>query len=443
LTSLLLYTPAHTPRLRYVCRWIFDERLGIPCILTADAAYWKAYHGPRLWYATEPAPPGDLRILPQGLLQEQDIRPQQLRINRWKHSTILYYNQPGAALPFDILAAVFYLISRYEEYLPHEPDRHGRYPAAASAAARYAFLQEPVVDQWLQQLRLMLVRRFSLELPEQPFRFEPTYDVDIAWKYRHKGPRRYWGGLARDLLQLRWAGIPARIAAGMGIRPDPYYSFDWLDALHVRYGLQPLYFFLVSSGSRYDRNLPPGSGSMQRLMHRTAQRYPTGLHPSYRSHQDEAILAEERRILTAHTGQEVTRSRQHYIKLTLPHTYQRLIAAGITHDYSMGYASDNGFRAGTSRSFPWYNLPAEEATGLRIHPFVYMDATSRFYHRHKPAEAWLEWERLWHAVKRTSGTFTGIWHNHLLGAGRQSRGWRALYQKMLAYAAQQQSKKEG
>lgn len=429
--SLLIYSGFDSHRLQYVLQWIFTEQLGMAYRVTMDAAEWVCYKGPRINYSSTVLVADTLQILPHTLLQENDIRSQVLAVQRWKHSTILFYNHPGAEIPFDFFAAVFYLISRYEEYLPHKEDRHGRYEAGQSAAVQYSFLQEPVVDQWIGQLRRILVQQFHLFLPAPSFRFQPTYDVDIAWKYRHRGPKHYWGGMVRELLQLKWLSAASRLTNGLIKGKDPYDCFDWLDQLHERYGLDPVYFFLAGSGSAYDRNVLPGTPAMQDLMHRIGKRYTAGLHPSYLSHADPAILYQERYIVAAHTEQDIVRSRQHYIKFRLPQTYRNLLQAGITDDYSMGYASANGFRAGTSNAFTWFDLEAAAVSTLRVHPFVFMDATTRFYDHHRPEDAWLEWERLWHAVQQTGGTFISIAHNHLLSPARENKGWAALYQKEL------------
>lgn len=431
--ELLIYSPDITPRLQYIARWLEAAQLGMTVALTADATVWRTHNGPRLNYSATPLEEGELRIVPQGLLQQEDIRPQALAVQRWKQSTVLFYNQPGAAIPFDLLAAAFYLLSRYEEYLPHQKDRHGRYDAAQSAAMQFAFLQEPVIDQWVLQLRKIIERHFGSALPAPAFQFRPTYDVDIAWKYRHTGTKRYWGGLAKDLLRLQWPGAVRRLWTGAGWGRDPYDCFDWLDRLHEHYGLRPLYFFLLGSGSKYDRNISPAQPAMQELIRRISGKYATGLHPSYSSYKDAAVLAAEKERLTVLSGRPVTRSRQHYIRFELPHTYHSLLAAGITEDYSMGYASANGFRAGTSRPFAWYDLDAGTATGLQVHPFAFMEATARFYHKHSPEEAWQEWERLWHAVQQVSGTFISIGHNHLLSPAA-NKAWAQWYRKVLAHA---------
>ncbi len=439
LPVLLVYAPLCTSRLQYTLQWVFGEQLGIPFEWTGDPEAWKAYDGPKLNYSKASLDAGELRITPHVLLEERGIRQQELSVQRWKKATVLFYNQPGAPIPFDIFAAVFYLISRYEEYLPYTADRHGRYPHQQSAAAQYSFLQQPVVDEWLLHFARLLEQKFGITLSRPSFRFQPTYDIDIAWKYLYKGTKRHWGGYLKDALKLNAAAVVARRAVVSGKRKDPYDCFGWLDNLHRQYKLEPIYFLLLGRLSAFDKNADPRLPAMQALMQSLASTYATGIHPSYASHSDISLLQEEVQLLGKATGKAVTRSRQHYIKFTLPETYERLMEAGITDDYSMGYASANGFRAGTSQPFPWYNLAAEQATALRIHPFTFMDATSRFYENQNPEEARKEWEHLWHVVKKVEGTFISIFHNHLLGVAPENKGWPELYVKILEQAASGQA----
>ncbi len=335
----------------------------------------------------------------------------------------MFYNQPGAKVPFDIFAAIFYLISRYEEYLAHKLDKHGRYPATASAASSYAFLQQPVVDEWICSFRKILEQQSRLSLPQKQFSCRFSYDIDIAWKFRNKGAGRTYGGYLRDLLLLRWPSVVARKAVLSGKVRDPYDCFDWLDGLHRHYKIQPLYFMLLGRGSAYDKNADPDLPAMKALLASIAAQYETGIHPSYLSHQSEQILQEELRLLALSSNRPVTQSRQHYIKFTLPDTYRILVRAGITDDYSMGYASANGFRAGTSNAFYWYDLKGETVSSLRVHPFAFMDATSKFYSGSSPEEAFREFERLFYAVKKwtvpcsASGTITCLVRTRPMLAG--------------------------
>lgn len=430
--DILIYCTFNSARLRYVLDWICNEQLQVAYQLTSDRNTWLAFDGLKMNYSAERLQEGTLQVKPVALLQEEQvIREQQLHVNRWKHSTILFYNQPGATVPFDIFAAVFFLLSRYEEYLPHKKDRHGRYPAASSAAAQYAFLQQPVVDEWISSFRKVLERQAGIALPQKQFTCCFSYDIDIAWKFLHKGARRTYGGYLRDLLTLQWSSLAARKAVLTGKATDPYDCFEWLDGLHRQYKIQPLYFLLLGKGSAYDKNADPASPAMKALVAMLAAQYTTGIHPSYLSHQSEQILQEEIRCLELGSHKPVIRSRQHYIKFELPGTYRKLVQAGITDDYSMGYASVNGFRAGTSNAFPWYDLETEAVSRLRVHPFAFMDATSKFYDQNSTEETFREFERLYYAVKKVNGTLYSIWHNYILGTDKAFAGWPQLYERVL------------
>jgi len=433
---ILIYTTVNSARLRYILFWIFEEQLQLSFEITSDLLKWNNDKGFKINYSDEKMGAEILTIKPHPIMAQTGVQTQVYNINRWKHSTILFYNQPGAAIPFDIFSATFFLLSRYEEYLPHQKDQHGRFEADQSLAQQFSFLQQPVVDEWLFHFRKILERKLNCTLPQPSFTFLPSYDIDIAWKYLHKGNKRNLGGYAKDLLQLKWKSVAERAAVLAGKKTDPFDNFDFLDKLHARYQLQPIYFMLLGQWSDYDKNAEPNAPAMSTLMQQLAQRYEMGIHPSYLSHQSTATLKSEIEILAKASHKPVTNSRQHYIKFTLPETYRNLIEANIKDDFSMGYASCNGFRAGTSRSFLWYDVLREATSTLRVHPFVYMEATSMFYQKNSVQEAFLEWERLYYAVKNVQGTFISIWHNHNLGEDRKSKKWRALYEKMLATIAE-------
>lgn len=432
--GIILYTEFSSARLDYVLQWIFRDQLRLNLRSVSNWEEWLAADGIKINYSRREAPADILTILPESLLQETGIRDIKPSLHRWRRSTILFYNQPGAVIPFDLFSAVFFLLSRYEEYLPYKADRHGRFPAQCSWAAQYAFLQQPVIDEWLVQLRNLLGKHYGLILPPQESSFLTTFDIDIAWKYRNKGWKRTLGGYLRDVLQLQWRSVAERTLVLGGNRTDPYYNFQWLESVHRQYKLRPLFFLLLAQESKYDKNADPQQPQMKQLVADLASKYIAGIHPSYAANLQPALLNQEMQLLQSMTGKDVSHSRQHYIKLHLPHTYRTLIEAGITNDFSMGYPDSNGFRAGTSHAFLWYDLTVETSTSLRVHPFAFMDATARFYNKADPDTAFAEWERLYEAVRKTNGCFIQIFHNHLLASDRQNKSWRGLYERILKRA---------
>ncbi|MCC6599856.1 MAG: polysaccharide deacetylase family protein, partial [Crocinitomicaceae bacterium] len=159
-----------------------------------------------------------------------------------------------------------------------------------------------------------------------------------------------------------------------------------------------------------------------------------GLHPGIGSHEDIAVLKTEINRLSEITGKPVTSSRLHYLKFSLPETYRHLYECGITDDYSMGYASDVGFRAGTSLPFRWYDVKKETVTPLVIHPFVCMDATFKNYLKIRQAEAEKQIRDLLYEVKKTNGRFVSLWHNESLADSKEWAGYKNLYSAMLNMA---------
>ena len=142
-------------------------------------------------------------------------------------------------------------------------------------------------------------------------------------------------------------------------------------------------------------------------------------------------ISEELISLQAITQQRIDRSRQHFLKLHLPYTYLKLIKAGINHDYSMGYASQVGFKAGTCTPFFWYDLQLEKQSHLTIYPFAVMDVTLQQYLNLKPNQAIAKIDQLMASVKLVDGTFYSLWHNESVSETGRWKGWKVVYEEML------------
>ena len=204
-----------TPRIRYTFEFIAKELTGGDVKFTTDREEFAQLKIPRINYTREPIGSGEFFVMPHGLLSEEGIHDQQVacfETNGYK----AFFRTEGD-WPFDVFAATFYLLSRYEEYLPHRKDEYGRYAHTESLAYRERFLDEPLINRWLIELRRAMTERFSLPAKPASFLFLPTYDIDIAWSYRQKGWLRTTGAFISDtlkgkfnLLWERWRVIRGR-----------------------------------------------------------------------------------------------------------------------------------------------------------------------------------------------------------------------------------------
>lgn len=422
---LLVYSDITSSRLQYTCDFIFKEQFGIDYKITIDSESFRNHAGAKINYSNSRME-DVYTIQSQSLLFEHDIKEQTINcvdLNNYK----AFFKTSDSDFPFDIFAAIFYLLSRYEEYLPHEKDMYGRFAHENSFAFKEGFLNKPVINIWLTDFSSSLKKFFpALTFKTKTFNFLPTYDIDIAYSFKHKGFIRNLGGFIKS---------PSleRLAVLAGLKKDPFDSFDFMDKLHTEFNLNPVYFFLVAtSGSLYDKNISPYSNAMWQLIKRHAKKYRSGLHPSWRSNNNFSILLKEKKILETAGKMEVNISRQHYIKMSMPQTYQELIKAGIEADYTMGYGSINGFRASVASTFYWYDLTTEKTTSLQLYPFCYMDANSFYEQDLDAGQALEELQYYLNECKKVNGFFISIFHNNFLGTDKQFTGWKEMYTKFIS-----------
>ncbi|MBK8146093.1 MAG: polysaccharide deacetylase family protein [Bacteroidetes bacterium] len=428
MNSIAIYTKSLTARQAYIFDFVWVDVFGCAIQYCDDLNQFKNIDGFKINYSTEIVP-ADFSVVPHGILFEDTIQSQELHISRWKGLPI-FFQTKGAEIPFDIFSAAFYLITRYEEYLPYTPDLYQRFPHENSLAYQHHFLQIPLVDQWLQAFKKLLQNKNqSLSFKKNTFQFIPTYDIDIAYSYLGKGLARNVAASLQNFINGEFSQIKKRIRVLQQQEKDPYDSYDFLDDLHAQYSLNPIYFFLVGKNGRLDKNLAFENGHMQKVFNRISKKYLVGIHPSYQSHKDTQILQSEIAKIKS------TRSRQHYIRFTLPTTYQHLIDQGITEDYSMGYGSINGFRASTSFPFHWFNVSKNEVTVLKVYPFCYMECNSFFEQKLTASQSKDEMLHYFHEVQKVEGTLISIWHNFSLGSDPLWAGWREIYADVLQYVS--------
>lgn len=426
--QLIIYTQYSTPRVDYIFSTLLPAAGIANFIITTDKILFENSLDSKINYSSCQLTGNEIWVKPVNLLFENNIKEQQINCFDFEGSKA-FFKSDESDFPFDIFAASFYLISRYEEYLPHRNDMYGRYAHENSLAYKQDFLQLPLVNIWLQEFSKLLNKKFpSLGLNPKLFTFLPTYDIDIAYSYLYKGLIRNLGGFINSMWHSEWALVKERMNVLFAKQRDPFDSYEWLNKLHQAYQLKPLYFFLLAAKTKdYDKNILPRKQAMKQLIQQHVKQYSVGIHPSWQSGDKPALLKQEIQKLEKLSGKTITKSRQHYIRMMLPETYRRLIEAGITEDYSMGYGSINGFRASYCLPYLWYDLQKEETTNLTMYPFCYMDANSYYEQHYNCAEALKEMNYYYHTVKEANGLFITIWHNHFLGTDKMFTGWRETY----------------
>ena len=175
-------------------------------------------------------------------------------------------NSPLYTIPFDVFAASFFLVSRYEEYLPHMRDAHDRFNDMESLAYLKNFLHKPLVNIWAKKFRAILLQHYpTLQYTPSKYKYISTVDIDNAYAYLEKGLMRTMGAYVRSLIELNFQQITERSKVLLRMLKDPYDTYELMHALHKKYNVHVIYFFLLGEYGENDKNVPVENKNFQSL----------------------------------------------------------------------------------------------------------------------------------------------------------------------------------
>lgn len=385
--KLLIYTPKISPRVQYIFDFILTEFSGISFELTTNIQFFQASDSLKISYSPNPI--------------SDEIH--------WVSDDLMFENSISEKVVFDELNPIgklFFALSRYEEYLPQIKDSHQR------ILGKTKVYKTPFVDKSILELQQVLLQKNPhLQFKKRNFQTILTCDVDQTWKYKNKGFLRTYGGVFKDFLQLNFEEIKRRNQVLSGKIADPYDQFEYFKSLKEKHSFEMIFFWLLGKRGKFDKNISVKNQAQMRKIKEVSTWAKIGIHPSYASNFSKNQLSQEIKTLENILEQKITKSRQHYIKLDLPKTYQNLIENEIEQDYTMYFADETGFRAGTCTPFYWFDLTENKKTNLQIQPFCAMDVTLRNYMKLNLEEAIQELKRLKTEVKKVKGQFLILFHN--------------------------------
>lgn len=368
---LLIYTSKVTPRIIYVFKHICTQVLGIEIKFTTKIEEFIAHPDLKFSYGKKRLG-NEFFIQNVDLLLEQGLGDLEIKVQPWEESKCFFGVSENSDLPFDIFAASFYLLSRYEEYLPHVKDDLGRFPSSESLAYKESFLYSPVIDVWAYKFKKILAFRFvDIDFKKRNYESVSIISVSHVFNFKNKGFLRSLTGASIDLGRLKISKVSDRIKVLLRLKKDPYNVFDDLIKIIKEHKVKMVFMFQLSDFNIYDRNINHNRLNYKAIIKYVADYAEVGLRLGYFAVKEiKALKLEKKRFENIIHGplQNVLNSRYN---LMLPEHYSYLNELEIANDYSMGYPETIGFRAGTSTPHLFYDLNMEVTTPLKIHPYVF------------------------------------------------------------------------
>lgn len=308
----------------------------------------------------------------------------------------------------DIIYNTLFCISLADEFcLPYDDeqlDKHGRIPARLTPLGQQDLCTIPVLDEYSR----LCTKLLDAPLPEQHFsHIVLSHDVDTIEHYRHL--RGFVGAIARGKLK-------EAIGAMAGLDFDPAYTFPWLHNQDCRVSnAEEMYFIKATAGHGHDYpqyNLR-GSNFKELLEQLRGTSATIGLHGSYYAN-EQLNYEHEKKLLEEAINDSVHIHRNHFLRILRPEGLQALVEAGITDDYSFGWADRIGFRLGTTRPVRWINPQTMQLTPLTLHPLSIMECSlsnEDYMNISNEEEAYYLCQQVIDKVKQHGGELVLLWHN--------------------------------
>jgi len=334
----------------------------------------------------------------------------------------------------DIFASSFYMLTRWEEYVIKDRDKHGRFSAKSSLAFKFGFLSRPIVNEYVELLWSSLVHLgIQYKRKERKFQVIPTHDVDL--------PKLWWGvkdvvkSIAGDLFKRKdlksiiWT-VKNYFKTIKGAK-DPFDTFEYLMDLSEKNNLTSHFFFMSGGTSSKDNYYKISNPTIKSLMMKIKDRgHIIGFHPSYNAYNEDSQFKKELVKLNENSPSNVSCGREHFLRFEVPSTWQIWENNGMKWDSSMSYADNEGFRCGVCYPFSVFNIIEGKQLKLQEKPLIVMDGSLVTYQNISVEEAYNKVNILLLEVKKYNGEFVFLWHNSAFNT-KTWKPFQIIYEKIL------------
>ncbi|MFC3561592.1 DUF7033 domain-containing protein [Pedobacter jamesrossensis] len=413
---IIIFSPLLTPRIKYIFNFIFKDILRAEVEFTGNSEFFIQSEHAKISYADRPL--GDeLFFKNTALLLSNKVEEPKLKTISFG-DYIVPFPVEESALPFDVFAASFFIISRYEEYL-HKEKPGDNFEAKNSFQYKWKILKRPIIDEWALILKNMIKKKNpSFKFFEKKFVNQPTINLTL----RPDVPAGFLPKtkfIFSSVFNKKQKYLSTLFDDFTGLGTDNKKVITSLDILKI----QPIYFinFIEDDKNRlaYEKS---------KLLLRGKQ---IGLLKPCSDKETSTFLKKDLIKLGKLQNSPVNLISQQLEALKLPACYLNLVSTGITSDYSMGYANQVGFRAGTCTPFSWYDLELEKVTPLNVKSYSISDTAIHYLNI---TDATQTISNFIDAVKLVDGHFYTCWHLKNLSENVKFKKWKAIFNEMLKSA---------
>jgi len=419
--NLIVFSTILTPRIKYIFNFIFRDILKTEIEFTGNSQHFINSVQAKISYGDAPIA-DELFFNSSNLLFSNKVEELKIKTT-WFGEYQVPFPVENSLLPFDVFAASFFIVSRYEEYL-HQMRTNEDFSANKSYQFKWKILERPIIDEWALILRNIIHTRYPhVKFNEKQFVQQPTINFNI--------PASIPAGLLKkakffiNILSSKennFLGAKFDRLTGLEVQME-----DVLPeiAIHLaKKNISPVYFVAfpnipddyisTDNVSQVLKNgsvglLRPCSGDQQKISN------------------IKAGFSKLKKILP----EQINLYSQQLELLKFPICYLNLLNSSVISDYSMGYAETPGFRAGTCTPFSWYDLQLEKVTPLNVKSYCLADPALKLLN---PDETKAVIEHLVDSLKYVNGMLISSWQLRSLSKHLKYKKLNLAFNHLLEYA---------
>ena len=417
--EVIVYSEIKSNRLLYALNFVFHRIAQKKYVLTNDIVSFQQSDKVKINYS-ENVMQGCINIFPLSLIKSKGI-DKMYSPNFSVQKEDFYFE--------DIFSKVFYFLSRYEEVQGNFlPDKHQRFEM--NVINHKEIYSSPIVDIAVRQF-FQYIQRYYIAF-QIPYFYKViyTFDLDNILAFKGKPIWRSAGAILKHLSKKEWSLLKKRVNVLFNNAQDPLEEvYNFIKILSQKHPV--LFFVLCRSNTAYDRAASIDDEDTKRILNHLKDFAHIGLHPSYYSFNNEELIMKEKSVLEKVIQQKIVASRQHYLRMDIRTTPKLLVNQGFEYDFTMGFASVAGWRAGTSYPFYYYDFDTESTTSLLFVPFVFMDGAYFNYQQISIDKALNQIQSIEKQVRDTGGYFIPLFHEMTLSSlffSKMAEEWRRYLQ---------------
>jgi len=327
----------------------------------------------------------------------------------------------------DIFASSFFMLTRWEEYVNKARDNHARFPAHESLAYKQGFLDRPVVNEYVEMLKNMLLY-FGLnqKLKTRNYQLFVSCDVDQPFDCTVENFKNLIRVGAGDIIKRKSIKEFAKrirryIFNKFGnYKYDENYTFDWYMNVCENAGVKASFYFIPTSVEKQNGCYELKDKKIQNLLKYINSRgHEIGVHGSYQTYQDKEKAKLQKNMLDdmlkrLGISQKVVGNRQHYLRWDISMTPSILQYVGFLYDTTGSYADRPGFRYGVCYEFIMFDFLFRKKLHIKQRPLIVMECSviDKLYMGLGYTEEALQiMKDLKQKCFRYDGNFSLLWHN--------------------------------